>query len=143
MIVPDINLLIYAHNEAAPQHARARRWWEACLEGNESIGLSWMGIIGFVRIASNRHVLAQPVAPALALRLVRSWLESPSAGLLVPGPRHLEILEELLGASGMSGNAATDAHFAALAIENQAELHSNDSDFSRFPGLRWRNPLKP
>jgi predicted nucleic acid-binding protein len=32
---------------------------------------------------------------------------------------------------------------AALAIEFQAELYSNDSDFDRFPGLRRRNPLMP
>jgi hypothetical protein len=73
---------------------------------------------------------------------VRSWLERPQAHLLVPGPRHLEILTEIMHAAGASGRLTTDAHLAALAIETQSELHSNDADFSRFPGLRWVNPLR-
>ncbi len=142
MIVPDINLLVYAHNEAAPQHDRAKAWWEACLSGTESVGLSWVTVLGFLRITCTRHVLAQPLAPAASLRLVRAWFESRSVGILAPGPRHLDLLENLMAASGVTGTASTDAHLAALAIEHQAELHSNDSDFSRFPGLRWRNPIR-
>ena len=142
MIVPDVNLLVYAHNEDAPLHAPARSWWEGCLSGTESVGLSWLVILGFVRLTSNRIMLVRPLEPSSSLRLVRSWFQPPSVRLLSPGPRHLEILEGVLRASGMGGSAVTDAHLAALAIENQAELHSNDVDFSRFPGLRWRNPLK-
>ncbi|MBD3854890.1 MAG: PIN domain-containing protein, partial [Acidobacteria bacterium] len=72
---------------------------------------------------------------------VRSWFEQPQARVLVPGPRHLDILTEIMSAAGASGRLTTDAHLAAMAIENQAELYSNDADFSRFPGLRWINPL--
>jgi uncharacterized protein len=142
VIVPDVNLLVYAHNEAAPLHGPARAWWEGCLSGTENVGLSWLAVLGFVRLTCNRIVLARPLDPASSIRLARSWFQSPSVALLNPGPRHLEILEGLLRASGMGGGAVTDAHFAALAIENQAELHSNDTDFGRFPGLRWRNPLE-
>jgi toxin-antitoxin system PIN domain toxin len=142
VIVPDINLLVYAHNETAPQHEPARRWWEACLSGTESVGLSWLVVIGFLRVTGSRQALARPLVPAVSIRLVRSWFEFRSVGLLNPGPRHLDVLESVLGASGMTGNSATDAHLAALAIEHQAELHSNDADFARFAGLRWRNPLR-
>ena len=62
--------------------------------------------------------------------------------LVEPGPRHLDILDELFAATGVGGNLTTDTHLAALAIEYQAELHSNDADFSRFPGLHHRNPLR-
>lgn len=142
MILPDLNLLVYAHNSAASEHATARKWWESCLSGTEDVGLSWLVVIGFVRLTCSRQVLVEPLTPAKSLRLVRSWFEVPCVGVVTPGPRHLDVLENVLGASGMTGSAATDAHLAALAIEHQAELHSNDSDFARFPGLRWRNPLE-
>ena len=73
---------------------------------------------------------------------LRSWLERPQAQIVVPGPRHLEILASIMQASRATGRLTTDAHLAALAIETQSELHSTDLDFARFPGLRWRNPLR-
>jgi uncharacterized protein len=42
---------------------------------------------------------------------------------------------------GVARNLTTDVQLAAHAIENQARLCSNDSDFARFQGLRWENPL--
>jgi len=91
---------------------------------------------------TSRVVLVDPLKPGEALAHVRSWLERPQAHPLVPGPRHLEILSEIMRAAGASGRLTTDAHLAALAIETQSELHSNDADFARFRGVRWVNPLK-
>jgi toxin-antitoxin system PIN domain toxin len=99
-------------------------------------------MLGYVRIMTNRSAVARPIAPADALRDVRSWLELPHVVVLAPGARHLDIVEHLFEASGATGRLATDVHLAALAIEHQAELHSCDSDFSRFPGLRRRDPLR-
>jgi hypothetical protein len=76
-----------------------------------------------------------------AVGLVRSWLDRPIVQVLDPGPRHLEIIARLLAGLGVGGNLTTDAHLAAIAIEHQCEIHSNDTDFGRFPGLRWRDPL--
>jgi uncharacterized protein len=86
-------------------------------------------------------VLVQPLDAASAINHVRSWLDRRNVEVLDPGPRHLELLERLLAEVGVAGNLTTDAHLAALAIEHQCELHSNDADFSRFSGLRWRDPL--
>lgn len=141
MIIPDINLLAYAYNTDAPQHEEAREWLEACLSERETVGIPWVVALGFVRIMTSRVVLTDPMNPLQALDHVRSWLERPQAHLVVPGPRHLEILTEIMRSARASGRLTTDAHLAALAIELQAELHSNDADFSRFPGLRWVNPL--
>jgi toxin-antitoxin system PIN domain toxin len=99
-------------------------------------------MLGFVRIMSSSVVLTEPMKPGEAVRCVESWLERPQTQIVNPGPRHLEILVDLMQASGASGRLTTDAHLAALAIETQSELHSNDLDFARFPGLRWRNPLE-
>ena len=141
MIVPDINLLLYTYDSNSPFHDRAREWWEDLLSSPTPVGLPWLVLLGFIRIRSNRRFIARPMAPAEALAHCRSWLQQPNARILVPGPRHLDILESLLGGPAIGSRLATDAHLAALAIENQAELHSNDSGFLRFSGLRWRNPV--
>jgi len=141
VIIPDINLLVYAYNTDAPDHEAAREWWESCLSERQSVGIPWVVALGFVRIMTSRVVLTDPMGPVDALAHVRSWLERPQAHVLVPGPRHLVILTEVMTSARASGRLTTDAHLAAMAIETQAELHSNDADFSRFPGLRWVNPL--
>ena len=140
MILPDLNLLLYAYNPGAAQHAAARAWWESLLRGGGRVGIAWAVILGFVRLTTTRGVLARPATPAEAVSRIVSWLEQPGVFILSPGPRHLEVFARTLAATP-GGALTTDAHLAALAIENQAELHSNDTDFARFAGLRWHNPL--
>jgi len=142
MILPDVNLLVYAYNSSAPHHLQARRWWEGCLSETRVVGLAWVAMLGFLRLMTSRSVLVHPLEPAEAVAHIRSWLARPQAQVVAPGPRHLDILGGLMTAASASGALTTDAHLAALAIEHQAELHSNDSDFARFPGLRWRNPIE-
>ena len=141
MILPDINLLVYAYNSSAPLHPAARRWWEDILSGIRPVGLPWIVLLGYLRLMTSRHVLKDPFEPREVLSHIRSWLQRPNAQILQPGPRHLDLMERLIREVGISGKLTTDTHLAALAIEHQAELQSNDFDFSRFPGLRWINPL--
>ena len=142
MILPDINLLVYAYNSDAPNHRQARSWWEACLSGDRPVALPWVVLLGYLRLTTSRSVLDDPFSAKEALGHIRSWLERPQTQILHPGPRHLDLLESLMRDSNPSKNLTTDIHLAALAIEHQAELHSNDGDFARFPGLRWTNPLR-
>ncbi len=141
MILPDLNLVIYAHNADAPHHATARAWWESLLNGSVPVAIPWAVALGFVRLMTHRAVLASPMSPAAAIGCVRRWFEQPNVQRIEPASLHLDVLERLLSVVGTAGNLTTDAHLAALAIEHQCELHSNDTDFGRFPGLRWRNPL--
>jgi uncharacterized protein len=141
--VPDVNMLLYAHNTAAPHHAAAREWWRSLLMSAEPVGLAWVAVLGFVRVSTNRKAAQRPLSVEDALRQARGWLDRSNVTILHPGDRHADILFGLLEHVGVAGNLTTDAHLAALAIEYQAELHSTDADFSRFPGLRWRNPLRP
>src|SRR5262245_16754363 len=141
MILPDINLLVYAYNSDAPGHRRARSWWETCLSEDRMIGLPWAVILGYLRLMTSRSVLLDPFTPQEVIGHIRSWLERPHVQVLQPGPRHLDLLDNLTREAGVSGRLTTDVHLAALAIEHQAELHTNDGDFKRFPGLRWSNPL--
>lgn len=142
MILPDLNLLVYAYNSDAPAHTQAKVWWESALSENRPVGLPWAVILGFLRLMTSRRVVVDPMTTQEAIGHIRSWLERPQVQVLVPGPSHLDLLDSLTRDSRASGGLTTDIHLAALAIENQAELHTNDRDFSRFPGLRWTNPLQ-
>ena len=141
MIVPDVNLLVHSYNLQAPGHKAARAWWEHTLNNSRPVGLAWVAVLGFIRIVTNRGILATPLPVPEATRRVRQWLRHPRVTILTPGEDHAEILFRLLEELGVAGNLTTDAHLAALAIEYQAEIASTDADFARFPGLRWFNPL--
>ena len=141
MIVPDLNLLVYAHNYSTPFHDPARIWWEGLVNGSERVGVPWIVLAGFVRLMTHPRMLANPVTPVEAVDYVREWFRFPHVMPINPGVGHLDHFQRNLKAAGVGGNLVTDAHIAALAMEYQAEAHSNDTDFSRFPGLRWRNPL--
>ena len=141
MIVPDVNLLVYAHNDGAPYHSSARDWREGLINGSERVGISWIVSAGFVRLMTHPRVLVSPVAPAVAVDYVSEWFEFPHVMPINPGADHLVHFRRNILAAGVGANLLTDCHVAAVAMEYQAEVDSNDTDFSRFPGLRWRNPL--
>lgn len=122
-------------------HRAARGWLEALLGGGEEFALPHPVIFGFVRIVTNRRVFDEPRTLAAALEDVKRWLDV-GATVISPGPRHLELAFGLLRKLGTAGNLTTDVQLAAFALEHQAELHSADADFGRFPGLRWVNPLR-
>lgn len=98
----------------------------------QPVGLPWLVSLGYLRIMTSRRILASPLPPSEALTHIRSWLDQPQVQVIEPGPRHLDLLESLATAARVTGELTTDLHLAALAIEHRAELHSNDSDFSRF-----------
>ena len=141
MIVPDVNLLLYAEIDAYPEHRSARRWWEQLLDGEHRVGLAPVALFGFLRIGTNRRVFTEPLSVDDALARVGRWLERPQVSYLVPGTRHLDIAFQLLRRLGTGANLTTDVQLAAHAIELSGEVHSNDGDFARFDGLRWVNPL--
>jgi toxin-antitoxin system PIN domain toxin len=141
MILPDVNLLIYAANADAPMHRGARAWLENTLSGHEPVGLCWAVLLAFVRLTTRPGLFRTPLPPDAAFAAIAEWLEQPGVQILHPGPRHLSILRGLLEPLGTAGNLTSDAHLAALAIEHNALLCSSDGDFARFAGLRWKNPL--
>lgn len=141
MIIPDINILIYAYTADAPNHVQARRWWEDTLSGVETIGVPWVVCLGFLRLMTSRSVLIDPWPALDVIIIIREWLSRPQTQILQPGSRHLDILESFAAQHVLTSHLATDAHLAALAVEQQATICSNDSDFDRFPGVRRRNPL--
>jgi len=141
MILPDVNLLVYAVDENSPFHQPAKAWLEGHFNGGNAIGFTWQVLLGFLRLTTRPALLKSPLTADQALDLIEDWCLQPAVFILEPGPRHFAILRSLLAHAGAAGNLTSDAHLAAIAIEHDAELHSNDSDFGRFPGLRWLNPL--
>jgi toxin-antitoxin system PIN domain toxin len=141
VIILDANVLIYAVNLDAPLNKRARSWLEATLLGTETIGIPWTVILAFLRLTTRPGLFRNPMPLDVSFDLIDSWLENPSVIIVEPGPRHRAILRELLSTAGTAGNLTSDAHLAALALEQRAEICSFDQDFMRFPGVKWRNPL--
>lgn len=137
----DANLLVYAHDAGSPFHHIARPWLEDQLNGSRRVGIPWPSIVAFVRLTTNPRVVERPFEPAVAWRHVQSWFGSPNAWIPSPTVRHGEVFGTLLVDLYLTANLVTDAHLAALATEHGLELCSNDSDFARFPGLRWTNPM--
>jgi toxin-antitoxin system PIN domain toxin len=141
MKLTDVNLLMYAFDAGADRHRAARGWLEQQLSGTETFAFAWVVLLAFLRLSTNPRVFEEPLQPTEALDIVDGWLAQPCATVVHPTARHPAQLRDLLAPLGTAGNLTTDAHLAALAIEHGAELCSSDSDFSRFPGLRWNDPL--
>ncbi len=141
MILPDLNVLLYAYNPHAAQHDAARGWWERALSGAELVALPHEVLFGFVRIATNRRLGAAAVPLERAREVVAGWLTFPTVRVLSPSSGHFERVMALMLAAKATGGLLSDAILAAYAIEHRATLCTNDSDFARFPGLDWANPL--
>lgn len=141
MIVPDVNLLIYAYDSSSPHHDAGAAWWKKCMTGSEEIGLATVVVFGFVRLCTHPKVFQNPLTVAEATDRVTSWLARPTVRIIEPSPHHVAEVLGLLEHVGTAGNLTTDAQIAALAMQEKAVLHSNDTDFQRFPGLRCHNPL--
>jgi toxin-antitoxin system PIN domain toxin len=141
VIVPDANLLLYAYDSASPFHAKAAAWWAACLSGREPVGLCPAVVFAFVRIGTSPRAFRDPLTVNEAADHVGSWLKQPVVQLLEVDLDDLRAALDLLRGAGAAGNLTMDAQLAALAIRHRAVVHTADSDFARFPGVRWRNPI--
>jgi toxin-antitoxin system PIN domain toxin len=141
MIIPDVNLLIYAYDTNSPFHLKAAEWWQLCLMGKEVVGLPSPVLFGFLRVATSSRIFRHPMTPGEAIRHIQSWLQQPVVQILEAGPRHVHQVLKLIESAGCGGNLVTDAQIAAIAIENDATVYSSDTDFARFPQLAWKNPL--
>jgi uncharacterized protein len=141
VILVDVNILVYASNAEADRHAESRSWLDAQLSGAAPVGLPWVCLLGFLRIATNARAFRSPLPIASAWQQVTRWLSAETAWTPAPTERHAGVLGELLAQPGVQGNLVPDAHLAALAIEHGLTLCSTDGDFARFSRLSWRNPL--
>ena len=141
MILVDANILLYAEDSLQSHHQQAREWWDSQLSGTGVVCLCWTVLSAFIRIGTNPRVFEHPLSLEQALARVQSWLDQPCTRVVLPTERHWTVFKQVLTDGQAVANLVTDAHLAALAIEHGCELASTDSDFARFPKLKWRNPL--
>ena len=141
MILVDVNILLYATNSQADQHAKSREWLYGKIGGAAPVGLPWPTLLAFLRVGTNPRAFRNPLTMAAAWQQVSTWLSAETVWAPEPTDRHAAILGELLALPGVYANLVPDAHLAALAIEHGLTLCSTDGDFARFPGLTWLNPL--
>jgi uncharacterized protein len=141
MILPDVNVLLYAFRRDKPTHSRYHDWLDATLNGESAYAMSPQVLSSVIRISTHHRIFAHPSQLEEALAFSRVCMEQPHCQIVEPGPRHWAIFADLCRRTRASGNLVQDAWFAALAIENACEWITTDRDFSRFPGLRWRPPF--
>ncbi len=140
VFVLDVNVLVYASNEAAPQHQVANEWLDSKLSEREPVGFPWVTTIGYLRIVTHPNLLPAPSSVDDALDQINDWLGATPAMVPAPTASHHDTLARLLRAAGRAGNLTTDAHLAAIAIDHRATMVTFDGDFAQFKGLRWTRP---
>jgi toxin-antitoxin system PIN domain toxin len=141
LILPDVNVLLYAFRSDAENHAAHRTWLEGVLNGEMAYGISPQVLASVIRLATHPRIFARPSRLADALAFASVLLEQPHCQIIQPGPRHWEIFTALCRRASANGNLVQDAWLAALAIESGCEWITTDRDFARFEGLRWRTAL--
>lgn len=143
MILVDANLLLYAYHPQSGQHEASKAWLERTLSGTELVRFAWLTLWAFLRISTSPRAFERPLTTTEGEVAVASWLSQPCAGVLESGDRHWDILRELMRKGQTVGPLIMDAVLASIALEHGAILYTTDRDFSRFPGLKWTNPLSP
>ncbi len=142
MILPDVNVLVYAYREDAPGHRAYRDWLRSLIDSDQAYGAADLVLSGFLRIVTHPRVFTPPSPIEHALHFVDLLRSQPNRVAVAPGPRHWGIFTRLCQDAGVKGNLVPDAYLAALAIESGSEWVTTDRDYARFPGLRWRHPLQ-
>jgi hypothetical protein len=141
VILPDVNVLLYAFRDDSVEHSRYRAWLEGLVNGDEAYGMSPQALCSVARIATHPRIFVSPSRLEDALAFARVLLEQANCTVVLPGSRHFSLFEDLCRKAAASGNLVQDAWFAALAVESGCEWVTTDGDFARFPGLRWRRPF--
>lgn len=140
MRMPDVNVLVYAHREELPAHARYAAWVTELATGEEPFALSELVLHGFVRVVTNPRIFDPASTVQQAFQFLDALLNRPTCSLIRPGPNHWRIFRQLCHQADLRGKLVADAAHAAVAIESGCEWVSADTDFARFaPSLRWHH----
>jgi toxin-antitoxin system PIN domain toxin len=142
MVLLDVNILVRAFREDAPQHSEFKAWLDGIASAEDTFGLSDLALSGFLRIVTHPRIFDPPTPTSAAIEFAETVRAQPNCLSISPGERHWPIFKRLCLEADARGNLVPDAYFAALAIESGSEWITTDLDFSRFEGLKWRHPLK-
>jgi len=140
MLIPDVNLLLYATNRRSPSHSDSQKWWHNVLNGSIQVGLCAPVLFAYVRMATNPRIFTHPISVEQAFAYVENWMDHTIVQWLEPDHSHLTRVKTLLLEAGTGGNLVTDAQIAAYGLQYNATICSADFHFSRFQ-VKWHNPL--
>jgi toxin-antitoxin system PIN domain toxin len=141
VILVDANLLLYAEDSLSEHHQIARDWWDEQLSGAAPVCLCWPVLKAFIRIGTNPRLHQRPLTLKEACDRVQTWFGQPCVRVIQPTDHHWALFQRMLKEGHAAGNLVSDAHLAALAVEHNCVLQSTDTDFARFPSLKWENPI--
>ena len=140
MILPDVNVLLYAFRRDDSRHEKIRRWLDGVVNGDAAYGVSPQTLASLVRISTHPGIYVHPSSLSEALDFCHTLLEPEHCTVVQPGVRHWDIFTSLCRDARATGTLVQDAWFAALAIESGCEWITTDRDYAKFSGLRWREP---
>lgn len=141
MIMPDVNVLVYAHRPDSAEHQRVRQWLESILKDSTPYAVTDLALSGFLRVVTHPRIFANPTPLPLALDFVRQIRDQTRCRVIAPGARRWQIFSELCKSQAAAGSLISDYRHAAVAIEFGCEWITTDRDYRKIPGLRWRHPL--
>lgn len=143
IVLPDVNVLVYAFRRESPLHERYAEWLADLLSGTDEVGVTEGTLTGFLRIVTNPRIYADPAPTSAALAFVdavrlsrrRRWIAATDAvwttlsALVTTDPQ-------------VRGNLLPDAWLAALALAHGCRIATADRGFARFGGLDWFDPAR-
>jgi toxin-antitoxin system PIN domain toxin len=141
MILPDVNILLYAFRRDSARHNEYYNWLDQTVNGDAPFGIAPQTLASLVRISTHPRIYLNPSDLDEALGFCDTIVEAPNCTIVQPRERHWRIFTDLCRQARVKGNLAQDAWFAALAIESGCEWITTDRDYARFPRLRWREPF--
>jgi toxin-antitoxin system PIN domain toxin len=141
VILPDVNVLLYAFRSDSQEHRQHQEWLTATVEGGATYGMAPQVLSSMIRVVTNRKIFADTYRLDEAVAFANTLLDQPNCQIIQPGERHWRIFCDLCFKAKARGDLVQDAWFAALAIEAGCEWITLDRDYARFPGLRWRTPF--
>lgn len=141
MILPDVNVLVYAFRKDAERHAAYRNWLERVVNGDSAFGVSEQVLSSVVRVTTHPKIFRRPSPPTEVFDSIRVLREHPLCRIIQPGARHWSLFQTLCLNARAKANLVTDAWHASLAIESGCTWITTDRDYARFPGLSWMHPL--
>jgi toxin-antitoxin system PIN domain toxin len=141
VILPDVNVLVYAHHESSVDHERYRTWWEGVVNGPTKFALVDQVLAGLMRVVTHARIFENPMSIQDALAAAEAIRSHPNCLILQSSPRQWEVFRDLCTSAGAVGNQVPDAYLAAVAITSGSEFITADKGFARYQGLRWRHPL--
>jgi uncharacterized protein len=140
VILPDVNVLIYAFRADDRHHAQSKAWLDRVIASDAHFGITPLVLSAVVRICTDARVFKEPSSVDDAFGFCKDVLDQPHCEIVQPGERHWQIFERLCVTTNTRGARVTDVWFAALAIEHGCTWITYDRDYARFPGLDWQVP---